>query len=120
MSESDLDEAWLVQLRRQIEAELEELLTLSETTAGDTAPVQLDQQSVGRLSRMDAMQVQAMAIASEQRRTARISNLKAALDRLDSGDFGYCTSCEEPIPAGRLQADPTARLCVSCARFGER
>jgi len=37
-----------------------------------------------------------------------------AIDRLDSGDYGICLGCEEPIPAKRLQALPWARFCVPC------
>ena len=37
-----------------------------------------------------------------------------ALDRLASGDYGICLSCEEPIPAKRLAAVPWARYCVPC------
>jgi len=37
-----------------------------------------------------------------------------ALDRLDSGDYGICLCCEEPIPAKRLNALPWARYCVPC------
>jgi DnaK suppressor protein len=68
---------------------------------------------------MDAMQVQAMALASERRRQARIVALGAALSRMEEGEFGYCESCGEPIPEGRLALDPTARACVPCARGDE-
>ena len=37
-----------------------------------------------------------------------------ALDRLDSGDYGICLACEEPIPAKRLRAIPWARYCIPC------
>ncbi|PWU04486.1 MAG: hypothetical protein C5B51_16685 [Terriglobia bacterium] len=37
-----------------------------------------------------------------------------ALDRLDSGDYGICLSCEEAIPPKRLRALPWARYCVPC------
>jgi DnaK suppressor protein len=37
-----------------------------------------------------------------------------ALDRLDSGDYGICLACEEPIPPKRLRALPWARYCVPC------
>ena len=37
-----------------------------------------------------------------------------ALDRLESGDYGVCLSCEEAIPAKRLRAVPWARYCVPC------
>jgi DnaK suppressor protein len=40
--------------------------------------------------------------------------IEEALDRLRSGDYGICLSCEQPIPAKRLQALPWARYCVTC------
>jgi DnaK suppressor protein len=40
--------------------------------------------------------------------------VEEALDRMESGDYGVCLSCEEPIPAKRLQALPWARYCVTC------
>jgi len=80
------------------------------------APVALDQQSVGRLSRMDAMQQQAMHIANDARRQQRHMALLAALKRMDAGDYGYCHQCDEMIGAGRLAIDPSVTLCVHCTQ----
>ena len=102
-------------IRRRLEKERDELLALSEAAADERRPVTLDQQSVGRVSRMDAMQVQAMAQSVEARRRARLPLIEAALRRLDSGDYGYCTDCGEKIPAKRLAIDPTIARCVDCA-----
>jgi DnaK suppressor protein len=49
---------------------------------------------------------------------AQLQLIEAALDRLDSGDYGVCLSCEEPIPPKRLQAVPWARYCVGCQEAG--
>ena len=76
------------------------------------APVTLDQQSVGRLSRMDAMQQQAMHIANDARRQHRQVFLSAALKRIDDRDYGYCDQCDDLIGAGRLAIDSAAMLCV--------
>lgn len=84
--------------------------------AEDRGTVMLDQQSVGRLSRMDALQRQAMAEANQRRRAARRQRIDAALSRLDEGEFGFCSDCGEAIPAARLDLDPTVPTCVSCAR----
>ena len=77
--------------------------------------VTLDQQSVGRLSRMDAMQQQAMAEANERAREAELSRIRAALKRLDDGDYGYCLDCGEQIADKRLAIDPGAALCITCS-----
>ncbi len=78
--------------------------------------VTLDQQSVGRLSRMDALQGQAMAKATQARRAAQRQRIMAALVRLDDGEFGYCAACGDEIAANRLELDPTVPTCISCAR----
>ena len=98
-----------------LEAERVELLSASEDTSEDRKPVELDQQSVGRVSRGDAMQVQAMAKAQDARRAARIKMIDAAFKRMEAGDYGYCAECDEEIPAKRLEVDPAAPRCISCA-----
>lgn len=105
-------------LRERLVAELEALRAASDASADDRRPVALDQQSVGRLSRMDALQVQAMAQASERRRTERARRLEAAIARIDAGDYGYCVRCDEPIAPARLEADPTLPTCIHCAAGG--
>jgi DnaK suppressor protein len=104
--------------RKRLEAERDELLRLSQATAEDAKPVELDQTKVGRLSRMDAMQVQAMAAESDRRREIEIKRIDAALKRLDEDEFGYCTSCGEDIAPKRLDSDPSAPLCIDCAGKG--
>lgn len=46
---------------------------------------------------------------------AHLVEIDAALERLDAGRYGTCERCGEPISAGRLEARPTARLCIACA-----
>lgn len=70
---------------------LRDQLVADDAVAEDMrAPVTLDQESVGRLSRIDAMQVQAMALAAQRQRQAERSRIDAALMRIDSGDYGWC------------------------------
>jgi DnaK suppressor protein len=83
--------------------------------AGGQSVVTLDQQSVGRLSRMDALQNQAMALAQQKRRDQEARRLTLALERMEDEEFGYCEDCGEPIALRRLELDPACRLCVSCA-----
>ena len=108
----DLD---LQKIRRALEVERAELLHDSEFTAEEQRPVELDQQSVGRVSRMDALQVQAMAQALEARRQGRLHRIEAALRRLDAGDYGFCEECGDEIPAKRLEIDPANERCIDCA-----
>ncbi|MCH9048108.1 MAG: TraR/DksA C4-type zinc finger protein [Proteobacteria bacterium] len=91
------------------------LIEVEETSKGATQIVELDQASVGRLSRMDAMQGQAMAIATNQRRVLELQQIEAALKRIDYDEFGYCFSCDEEIAEPRLKLDATTSLCIDCA-----
>lgn len=100
----------------RIKAELTAIEQAADETAEDRKPVLLDQQSVGRLSRMDALQGQAMAKAMQGRRDGRGVALRAALDRLAGEDFGWCEDCGEFIGLKRLDLDPTLQRCVDCAR----
>ena len=70
------------------------------------APVTLQQDSVGRLSRMDAMQQQAMAQAQDRRRQQESARIEAAMRRIDLGEWGYCVTCGDDIAAARLTHDP--------------
>lgn len=102
--------------RSCLEGELAELEELLRSTAADSAPVELDQQSVGRIARMDAMRAQAMSAEAHRSRLRRVNKIKAALARIEDGEFGYCSECGEPILKGRLAIDPTYATCVRCAR----
>ncbi len=104
--------------RARLHAEADALTETAARSLSERAPVQLDQQSVGRLSRMDALQVQAMAVAEQDRRDVRLQRVRAALARIEDGTFGDCLTCDEPIEAKRLSADPTVPNCIGCARGG--
>ncbi|MEM9220904.1 MAG: TraR/DksA C4-type zinc finger protein [Pseudomonadota bacterium] len=103
------------QFRARLEHDLKTLVAQDEDTSDRRAPVELDQTSVGRLSRMDAMQMQAMAAAQSRRRGHEMAKIRAALDRLDQGTFGLCVRCEEDIEPKRLNFDAATPLCLSCA-----
>ncbi len=91
-------------------------LAEEDRISGDArAPVTLQQDSVGRLSRMDAMQQQAMAQAQERRRGQERVRITAALARIEEGEWGYCGRCGEEIAPARLSHDPSAAMCVGCA-----
>ena len=102
----------LLQLRRELR---------QAGAAGDQSSgiVELDQARVGRLTRMDALQAQAMSQASARRRSQMLLRVDAALRRIDDGSFGLCLSCDRPINARRLDFDPAVTLCIDCAAAGE-
>ena len=105
----------LAKARQRLDAKRAELEALSAEAADARATVMLDQQAVGRLSRMDAMQGQAMAEATERRRRLDLQRIEMAERRLSEGVYGFCTECDEEIPDGRLAIDPMAERCVGCA-----
>ena len=110
MNESDLQQ--FVELIRSRLNALAEEDALGE--AGQKT-VELDQQAIGRLSRMDALQNQAMAKATDARRSMERAQLQAALARIDDGEFGYCEDCGDEIATGRLKLNPAATKCIECA-----
>ncbi len=103
------------EIRAALTAELAELEELQEMSAEARAPVELDQTTQGRLSRMDALQTQAMALETQRRRQQRRLRVKAALDRLDDGVYGACITCGEDIEKKRLALDLTTPTCLDCA-----
>jgi DnaK suppressor protein len=107
--------ASIEQLRQQLLDLRSELQTLAQASQEGTAPVELDQARVGRLSRMDAIQAQEMAQEAARRRQRQLLEIDGALQRMESGDFGYCFVCGEEIDVRRLAVDPTSTRCVSCA-----
>ena len=94
----------------------EDLLSTSEVRDETSDTVHLDQQSVGRLSRMDALQGQALAKAGKERAERQLKMIEAALMRIDNDEYGECMECGEPINPKRLEIDPTSLYCIDCAR----
>lgn len=92
----------------------------SEARQQEGRPVELDPTRVGRLSRMDAMQQQAMAQATKQRLDMELNHIASALARIASGEYGYCTTCGDEIAKGRLLADLTTLTCIACATAAEK
>ena len=93
----------------------EELVHVMESRAETKTDSELDQQRIGRLSRMDAIQQQAMEEETGRRRDQEVSRIAAALQRIEEDEFGYCSVCEEPIAPKRLENDPATPLCITCA-----
>ncbi|PKQ13137.1 MAG: molecular chaperone DnaK [Alphaproteobacteria bacterium HGW-Alphaproteobacteria-1] len=111
-----MDDAVQTEFRARIMARLAEIDDEDARGREGQATVALDQQAVGRLSRQDALQSQAMARATHARRDIERRRLRAALARIDEGDFGYCEDCGEGIAEARLALDPASTRCISCAR----
>ena len=101
---------------QQALAKVDEDLAEARASSG---VVELDQSSVGRVSRMDAMQQQAMAQGMEERLRLRRRKIEAALVRLEQDSYGLCCDCGAELGAERLDADPATVFCASCAEERE-
>lgn len=88
-------------------------------SADDSDSVELDQSRIGRLSRVDALQRQAMSKDAQRRRQDELRRIAAALARMDADDYGYCETCGEEIGFARLGIDPAATRCIKCATEAE-
>ena len=110
-----MDPVTIDRLRAKLLARLDEIRALEGANAAARATVELDQQSVGRLSRMDALQSQAMAQETRRRRLSEEKRIRAALALMDEDEYGFCQSCGDPIDPRRLDLDPTLQLCINCA-----
>ncbi|MFP6886683.1 MAG: TraR/DksA C4-type zinc finger protein [Opitutales bacterium] len=96
---------------KSIAGEIEAFLETSKDSAG---VVELDT-SIGRLSRMDAMQDQQMALELRRRKKRQFRQVNEALKRMDEGLYGLCGACGQQIAEERLEAFPDVMVCVSCA-----
>lgn len=81
----------------------------------ETKPVAPDV-AIGRLSRIDSMQMQQMALNARQRLKSELQKLQNALLRIDKETYGNCALCRKEIAEARLEAQPDAILCINCAR----
>ena len=110
------DDIDLKYFKKQLEERLEAITAEQERQKEEAAPVELDQARVGRLSRMDAMQQQAMSQAVARLTDQERQRIQSALGRMESGDYGYCVVCDEEIAEGRLRFDSSVLTCIVCAQ----
>ena len=96
-------EALIIQTTKEI-GELEEL----------TKPIS-PENSIGRISRMDAINNKSVVEAALRTSKRKLSKLKIALSKINNSDFGKCSMCKNPIPAARLMFLPESSRCVRCA-----
>ncbi|MDT7041127.1 TraR/DksA C4-type zinc finger protein [Candidatus Nitronereus thalassa] len=110
----------ITQIKQKLLQLHDELIKVEQSGNEAAQTVELDQSSVGRLSRMDALQGQAMAKETQQRRALQKQRIESALQRIDNNSFGFCIRCEDEIHTKRLEVDPTTLLCLECAKQQER
>ena len=114
-----MEQSLIEELRDLLQSRRDDLRLQLEQSEDATKPVTLDQQSVGRVSRIDAIQQQQMAIAGKTQVSQQLRRIELALRRIEEGDYGDCLECGEPILVARLQIQPEASLCVDCQSQNE-
>lgn len=90
------------------EIEIKELIEL-------TQPIK-PENSLGRISRMDAINNKSVAEAALRNKRKKIAQMKLALSNIDNEGFGSCENCKKPIQSARLIYMPESTKCVNCAR----
>ena len=105
----------LIDLEELIIAELERVREESKGSGKEREAISPDV-AIGRLSRLDSMQMQEIAKEAERRRVDRVALLEVALEQLDQGTYGRCDLCGEDIDFARLRVTPEATRCSACAK----
>lgn len=113
------DDIDLDYFKQRLEQRLADLMAASQERRKNSPGVELDQSRVGRLSRMDAMQHQAMSQATARFAGLEVQRIRVALQRMTAGDYGYCVVCGDDIAVGRLRFDPSVPTCIACAEAAE-
>jgi len=115
----DLPEQQRVDLHAKLLQQKEQLETLLVSNKETSEPVQLDQQALGRVSRIDAIQQQKMAAANRIAQEQTLRRTLIALKKAEDGSYGYCDECDDLIRYERLAIKPETPLCIGCQSKAE-
>ena len=104
--------------KKQLKIKIEEKISQTEQEIVEleelTKPIS-PENSIGRVSRMDAINNKSVAEAALRSSRKKLGSLKFALTKIDSPEFGNCSVCKNPIPTARLLYMPESTRCVRCA-----
>ncbi len=107
-----------IEEKEQLKIKIEEKIKQTELEITEleelTKPIS-PENSIGRISRMDAINNKSVAEAALRSSRKKFGSLKFALSKIDSSSFGLCTLCKNPIPPARLLFMPESTRCVRCA-----
>ena len=104
----------LAYFRKRLEELEREIREDMDANPEDSGVVELDS-SIGRLSRMDALQNQQMALELKRRQENQLLRIENAFKRLAKDQYGLCGKCKKPIEEERLEVFPDTVTCVRCA-----
>ena len=103
-----------IELKRKIEAEIikseKDIAEIEKLTQPITP-----ENSIGRVSRMDAINNKSVMEAALRTKKAKLTKLRVAQSKIDDKDFGLCAFCKRPIQPMRLMYMPESTRCVRCA-----
>ncbi|MCB1324848.1 MAG: TraR/DksA C4-type zinc finger protein [Spirochaetales bacterium] len=101
-------------IREKMIAEMRALEKNVRTLEEATRPIKPDV-SLGRLTRMDAIQNRSVSESALRDARAKLGAIKTALDKLEGDNYGVCVSCGSQIAPARLEFMPESTTCVDCA-----
>lgn len=113
--QSQLRPEQLSELRDELLRSLGKLERSLKISGESARPRDLEQDTVGRLSRIDAIQNAGLTANLAEREKAQLAQIVDALRRIEDGTYGACNGCGGPIPFQRLQIFPETRACQACA-----
>jgi DnaK suppressor protein len=109
---------YLAQLLAQRASLLEQLITLRGGAVG-RAEASADHFGRPEDSTAQVSTARDLEFALDARETAELSQVEAALGRIEAGTYGQCIDCGMEIPAERLHAAPAASRCIACQEKAE-
>ena len=116
---SHLSDAQLQQFHQRLVAAKADTEALLIQTANDSKPVDMEL-PIGRLTRIDAIQMQGMAQMNRRQLEIRLLQIDASLKAYEGGTFGICRHCKDPVSLGRLEVLPETPFCLDCQESFEQ
>ncbi len=116
---SHLTESQLQGFHQRLLAAKADTEALLVQTANDSKPVDMEL-PIGRLTRIDAIQMQGMAQMNRHQLEIRLRQIDASLMAYQGGTFGICRHCKEPVGLGRLEVLPETPFCLACQESFEQ
>ena len=115
---SPLTDDMLTRARAEIEGEISIVVAeLADLGFGQDGSVAVNfDEGFADAAHTTSERVKALSLAEGLQ--SRLTEARAALERIDRGEYGKCANCGRPIGLERLEAVPTTRLCIDCKQAG--
>jgi DnaK suppressor protein len=110
-----MDKTQLKALQEKIEDEIKSTQEKVNEYSELCQPI-APENSIGRISRMDAINNKSVVEAALRVAIDKMQQLKRMQNKIKDADFGICNKCKQVIPFGRLIIQPYSKFCVICAQ----